>query len=267
MSPLSGDPPQAPTEFRSSSTTSALPTVLVVDDEPSVLASLESTLTRAGYRVRTAESVSEASEAVRRRIPDVIIADLWLQADDGQSLWDALSSRGGVRPDRFVLLTGTGSDEAVIRRAERTGLCVIAKPCEPEHLLRIVREIVSRPKPRILVVDDDKRILEVFRELLSWYGYEAVLASSGVEALALIKTTHVDAIAIDLHLPHMPGTVLWERIRKEAPDLASRAVFVTATPEKLERDHRLPCPVVAKPFDHEHLVQVLGGLIIPLTWK
>jgi putative two-component system response regulator len=238
---------------------------LVVDDEPSVLASLQCTLTDAGYLVRTAESVSEAREVVRRRIPDVIIADLWFQAGDGQSLWEALSSCGGVRPDRFILLTGKGSDETVLRRAERAGLCVVAKPCEPERLLKIVREIVSRPRPRVLVVDDDVGILEVFRELLSLYGYEAVLASSGVEALALIKTTHVDAIAIDLHLPLMSGTVLWERIRKEAPHLASRAVFVTATPEKLERDPRLPCPVVAKPFDHEHLAQVLGGLIIPLT--
>src|SRR3990172_3281162 len=110
--PLSGDRPHIFTKSRSDSAASAPPAVLVVDDEPSVLTFLECTLTGAGYRVWTAESVSEAREIVSRRIPDVIIADLWLQAGDGQSLWEALSSRGGVRPERFILLTGKGSDDA-----------------------------------------------------------------------------------------------------------------------------------------------------------
>jgi DNA-binding response OmpR family regulator len=241
------------------------PIILVVDDEPEILLSLDQVLTRAGYLVRTAGNIYEALETVSCKTPDVVIADLWLPDEGGWSLWEMLSARAAIKPERFFLLTALGSEESVMRRAEAEGLRVIGRPFDPDELVRIVRSALTSSKPRVLVVEDNEGMREVLKEFLVTYGFEAVLASNGAEALEHIRTTQIDVVAIDLHLPNVPGTALWERIRQEAPHLAARTVFVTATPEEIERNPDLPCPIVAKPFDHAHLAQVLRGLLIPLT--
>jgi DNA-binding response OmpR family regulator len=235
-------------------------TILVVGNDPDLGAAIELALSQAGYRVVQVRSVTGALQEMSRTLPDLIIADLWTPEEGGERLWEAPVFRSRMGSERIVLLTGRGSEEPVVLKARRLGLRVLPKPFDCDQLVEIVRRILTRPKPRILVVDDDPGIREVFDEFLRRCGYQPVLTKSGAEALELIRSTHIDAVVIDLHLPEMPGTILWEKIREVAPGLAGRAVFVTGTPEKV----KAPCPVVAKPFDHGHLAEVLGGLLIPL---
>ena len=72
---------------------------------------------------------------------------------------------------------------------------------------------------RILVADDERGICQAFSEFLSEEGHEAVLASSGPEAVELVRTTSPAAAFIDVRMPGGEGITALEEIRSIAPQL------------------------------------------------
>lgn len=66
-------------------------------------------------------------------------------------------------------------------------------------------------KRRILVVEDDDALANVYRNALNFAGYDVDVASDGVTALGDIDTDHPDLVVLDMHLPQISG----ERILSE----------------------------------------------------
>lgn len=81
---------------------------------------------------------------------------------------------------------------------------------------------------RILIVDDDERVLFVLREVLARLGsrYKVVTAASGREGLAQAQKTHFDLVLTDWHMPDLDGVALTEAVRTLYPD--TRFVWITA---------------------------------------
>lgn len=106
---------------------------------------------------------------------------------------------------------------------------------------------------KLLVVDDDKNILEMFREILISEGYEVATASDGEEALAKIKETNPDVILLDLILPKKNGFEVLKEIRQDHKDKWRPVIIISGQGDlaslkkgyDLEADHYLtkPCPV------------------------
>ena len=76
-------------------------------------------------------------------------------------------------------------------------------------------------KNRILVVDDEKDVVEYLTELLEDNGYEVTPAYDGVQALELISRDKPDLILLDLLMPEETGTGLYRRLhhKKEYKDI------------------------------------------------
>src|SRR5882724_9486526 len=68
---------------------------------------------------------------------------------------------------------------------------------------------------RVLVVDDDQQIAVRLRELLSDFGHTVVgVASSGIQAIVLIKALRPDVVVSDLRMPGMSGLQLAAEVRR-----------------------------------------------------
>jgi two-component system response regulator MprA len=63
----------------------------------------------------------------------------------------------------------------------------------------------SPPKPRVLVVDDDKAVRESLRRSLEFNGYDVSLAADGAEALARIAGADPDVVVMDVMMPRLDG--------------------------------------------------------------
>ena len=72
---------------------------------------------------------------------------------------------------------------------------------------------------RILVVDDEEGIRQLYKEELEDEGYEVELAERGEEALEKISKAKPDAVILDLKMPGMGGLEVLERIREQDKDL------------------------------------------------
>ena len=115
------------------------PTVLVVDDEPSLRLLCRVNLELDGYRVLEAWNVVEAEQALLAEPVDVVLLDVHVGADSGIALMRRLRERGGAPP--VVLVTGSVrlSEDT---HAEADG--VVAKPFRLEELLEVVRRLTGR---------------------------------------------------------------------------------------------------------------------------
>lgn len=59
--------------------------------------------------------------------------------------------------------------------------------------------------PTVLIVDDEKNLLELYRSELSAEGYEVLVASTGKEAVELLKEKKPDVVVMDIRMPEMDG--------------------------------------------------------------
>jgi len=85
-------------------------------------------------------------------------------------------------------------------------------------------------RPRILYVEDDEAIAEMYRLGLDRSGYEVTIASTGLRALQLLGERDFDLVLLDVMLPGMDGIEVLERIRA-TPDLRRLPAAVLSNSE------------------------------------
>lgn len=113
------------------------PTVLVVDDEPSLLASVGQALRRSGYAVFEAASADEALEVIWRENVGVLVTDIAMAGMDGVALAEAVHA---TQPDLPVLfITGFAGSE-VTRRLPADAV-ILRKPFRALDLVSSVERI------------------------------------------------------------------------------------------------------------------------------
>lgn len=109
-------------------------TVLVVEDDDLAAVTLVRVLRRGGHTVSRCASVAEATAAVERSVPDVLVVDRHLPDGDGLQFGHQLRERLGQGAPRVVLLSGDA-----IRLEEQTQVDVfLHKPADLRSLLAAV---------------------------------------------------------------------------------------------------------------------------------
>jgi len=107
----------------------------------------------------------------------------------------------------------------------------------------------------ILIVDDEKNYPPIIAAVLEGEGYETLTASSGHQAMEILKNSDVDLILADLKMPVMNGIELLEQIKKRDPDLPVIMMTAHGTVEKaVEAMQKGAHNFIQKPFDNEQLV-------------
>jgi CheY-like chemotaxis protein len=116
----------------------------------------------------------------------------------------------------------------------------------------------------VLVVDDEIAVLSLTQSMLARYGYTAITAQSGEEALHLFEVwpdLEVDIAVIDLVMPAMGGLELAEQLRLRKPDLP--VIYISAYSEEptLRPVHTRKLPFLAKPFTSLKLIAKIREML------
>ena len=85
--------------------------VLVVDDEPNIVISLEYVMKNAGYEVETAYDGEEALTKIRAGMPDLVILDVMMPKRDGFDVLKTVREDPQLNSVRIMMLTAKGRDE------------------------------------------------------------------------------------------------------------------------------------------------------------
>jgi signal transduction histidine kinase/DNA-binding response OmpR family regulator len=116
----------------------------------------------------------------------------------------------------------------------------------------------ERTAPRILVVDDEPSVIEVFREFLISQGYELFVATTGEESLRLISELRPDIILTDINLPGLSGLDVMRHAKSLDPEVAVIVVTGYASAATaIDALRQGAYDYVTKPFDLDEVHQIV----------
>ncbi|MCG6911792.1 MAG: response regulator [Deltaproteobacteria bacterium] len=123
-------------------------------------------------------------------------------------------------------------------------------------------EAQQRYTPKILVVDDEKRIREGCRDVLSQEGFHVASAESGRKGLDMIAREHFDIILLDLMMPEISGLDVLPKVKVSHPDTVVIVITGYATIEhSIEAMKSGAFDFIPKPFSPEQLKVVVAKAI------
>jgi DNA-binding response OmpR family regulator len=128
--------------------------------------------------------------------------------------------------------------------------------------------MVSASVAKILVVDDDPKVVDLLVTRLRAEGYEVQGALTTDEGLKLVILAHPDLVLLDLTLAGMNGIEVLKRIRSIAP--ATKVIMVTGNADPLLAREALELGAIAyvdKPFDFAYLKRVVALALRPETGR
>lgn len=73
-----------------------------------------------------------------------------------------------------------------------------------------INNLEKKDTKRILILDDERRIREILRKLLTHEGYEVIEASTAVKAHEIMKMEDMDLILLDIKMPEVGGSVIYD---------------------------------------------------------
>ena len=117
--------------------------ILVADDEPNIVLSLEFLLKQAGFRVRTVSDGEAALAAIAQEPPDLVLLDVMIPGRDGYAVCQEIRSNPAWRSMRIIMLTAKGGD---IQREKGLSLGAddyVTKPFSTRELVERVRRILD----------------------------------------------------------------------------------------------------------------------------
>jgi len=118
-------------------------TILVIDDEPSVIRALSGLLRRDGYVVGTASNGRHALAQLQVQPYDVILCDLRMPELDGPAFYDLLTRQYPTLRQRVIFLTGDASGAASGRFLTQCGRPWLRKPSPITAIRRAIQDVLQ----------------------------------------------------------------------------------------------------------------------------
>jgi two-component system cell cycle sensor histidine kinase/response regulator CckA len=127
----------------------------------------------------------------------------------------------------------------------------------PRLIGRILGHTASKPRV-VLVVDDEEAVRRIARLILERAGHCVLEAPDGLQALELLYTYSgpIDLVVCDVVMPHLTGTELVKRLRKEQPNL--KVLLISG---QIEDSPVVGVELLRKPFTAQALQSAVMALL------
>jgi DNA-binding response OmpR family regulator len=266
-------------------------TILVVEDDDAVAELIRAVLNDVtGWGATVVHDASAAREVFRHVRMEVLVVDVSLPGISGIELLEMLRTDPHW-DEPPVLLMSARPEQADISAALREGLVTafLAEPFEVEQLVAAVRTAVAarsdgagmasagdtgplaahqvhrrearRVGAPILVVEEDPKLLALFKRMLEGEGYPVAAAANRREALRAVRAERPSLVVLDLDPPRPDRHTIASDLRTTCgPGLP--IVVVTATDNGAEvADDIGPCAYLHKPFSVSSFLALVSRCI------
>lgn len=262
-------------------------TVLVVEDDDEVRATVIEMLSDLGYRVLKAVDAGSALNVIESGVPiDLLFTDVVMP---GVLKSPELARKARLRlPDIAVLFTSGYTENSIVHGGKLdAGVELLSKPYTRETLARKIRHVLANEKQRkqvqsvsvpvpksepeslpgptieraaaqakpatVLLVEDDALIRMNTSDMLQGAGYVVIEAASAEEALATLRTMRVDTLLTDIKLPGSSGGELATQARELQPGIA--VIYASGDASSVAGD--TAARVLTKPYGEAQLLKLL----------
>ncbi|HEX7419033.1 MAG TPA: HAMP domain-containing protein [Thermoanaerobaculia bacterium] len=191
-------------------------TLMIVEDDVNFARILLDMARGKGFKVIVATRGETAINLAKRFRPDAITLDIALPDMEGWTVLDRLKHERGTRHIPVHIISG---DDETARGLRLGAFATVQKPVTKEGIDEAFAKIqgfVARANKTLLIVEDDESQRTAISELIGGEGdVQITTASSGEEALAILRDTHFDCMVLDLGLPDMSGFDFINRMKND----------------------------------------------------
>ena len=211
------------------------PTILIVDDEPSIREVVSLYLSRAGYRVLVAENGQAALNILAHEPPDLVVLDLMLPEIDGFEITRQLRAAGEIP---IIMLTARREETDRILGLEMGADDYVVKPFSPRELVSRVKAVLRRVYPSTSVKEEhaltfDNLYIDPTTRLIEVDGEEKILTAKEFDLLWVLARHPRQVFNRDQLLDLVWGL-------NDYIDPSTVTVHVRRLREKIERDPSTP---------------------------
>ena len=118
-------------------------TILIADDEPNILVSLEYLMKREGFTVHVARDGQEALDVLRREKPRLMLLDVMMPRKSGFEVCQELRADEAIKDTLVLMLTAKGRETDVAKRLGVGADAYMTKPFATKDLVARVRELLA----------------------------------------------------------------------------------------------------------------------------
>lgn len=197
--------------------------VLIVEDDPQILALYETYLRDSPYQPLCATTLREARSIMQQARPRAIVLDILLRGRESSWTWLNELKNHPSYAAIPVLVVSSVDDE---RKSLALGAAAYChKPLAREELLAQLQRLTGQ---RVLVIDDDPAARYLLQRCLAFPGYSVLEAEDGRSGLIAARRAKPDMIILDLGLPDISGERLLEILKADAELAGVPVTVVTA---------------------------------------
>lgn len=236
-------------------------TILIVDDDPNIVAALEVRCKAAGYATLAAgDAASGLSKAVQHQ-PDLVLLDVSIPAGDGLQLAGKLKSLSETRRVPIIFITASRDPDLRPKVMDLGAAGLFEKPYNADELFAVIghalgetgmfRRRIARyfadavssgvsllksSAKKVLIVEDDEKIALALAVRLKAAGYETSTATDAISGVTSALNFRPDLVLLDISMPAGNGFAVAERMRSVSAR-RTPIIFLTASkqPEFRER--------------------------------
>jgi two-component system cell cycle response regulator len=244
--------------------------VLIADDSPVALASLEKILSTGLFQTIMATNGKEALDRAVCELPDLILLDVMMPEVNGFEVARTLKQDSRTHSIPIIMVTALHDPENEQAGREAGAEEYLSKPVRPQELLARANSLIAlrqyrdqltirnnsqwsfivdkhsddggpelhKEQPLVLLVEDNESDAELVRHFLKDLPFRLERLSNGEEAVELCRTGRVDMMLLDILLPGLNGFEVCRRVRSSDKGRDLPIVVITCLEDM---DSRLKC--------------------------
>ncbi|MBC7508940.1 MAG: response regulator [Ferruginibacter sp.] len=116
--------------------------VLVVDDDPYILMSLEFLMKKSGYDVMVARNGAEALELVEKQMPDIVLLDIMMPDVDGYQICTYIKKSDTLKHTKVVFMSAKTKETDIQKGYDLGASLYIIKPFSTRELVKQIKELM-----------------------------------------------------------------------------------------------------------------------------
>ena len=129
--------------------------ILIVDDEPSVVVSIQFLMEQQGYRVMIAERGDDALDLIYQYKPDLVLLDIMLPGIDGYEVCEIVRLNPEYRNVKIIFLTALGREVEIAKGLAIGADAYITKPYSNAELVAKVKEVLENTFEKVRLTNSE----------------------------------------------------------------------------------------------------------------
>jgi len=117
--------------------------LLLVDDEPNILLSLDFLMRKNGFQVLLARNGTEAMQLLNEQTPDLVILDIMMPDVDGYQICQYIKSDNKLKSTKVIFLSAKSKQSDIVKGLELGADAYMTKPFANKALLEKVKELIA----------------------------------------------------------------------------------------------------------------------------